>query len=61
MIKIIKPGQLVTVNNTKYRCEKAQTSLPWLICCQCDLKLKCEDLHFTCGKNSNFKRLWPIQ
>ncbi len=52
--KVIKPGQLVTVNNIVYRCKKAD----WNKACDtCDLKGMCTFIPFSCDWNSNFKRV----
>ena len=52
--KVIKPGQLVTVNNIVYRCKKAV----WNKACNtCDLKDICRIIPFSCDWNSNFKRV----
>lgn len=54
--KVIKPGQLVTVNNIVYRCKKAD----WIrSCMECDLQGICMPTLFTCDWNSNFKRVCP--
>lgn len=52
--KVIKPGQLVTVNNIVYRCKKADWKEP---CMECDLYGICMPIPFSCDWNSNFKRL----
>lgn len=59
MKKIIKPGQLITVNNIIYRCRKRPDFSFWEKCCSCDLIVECgtSDLKFSCGSCSNFKRV----
>lgn len=52
--KVIKPGQLVTVNNIVYRCKKADWNES---CMECDLEGMCGPVPFSCDWNSNFKRL----
>lgn len=52
--KVIKPGQLVTVNNIVYRCKKADCDES---CLTCDLEGMCMPIPFTCDWNSNFKRI----
>lgn len=52
--KVIKPGQLVTVNNIVYRCKKADCDES---CMKCDLQGICMPIPFSCDWNSNFKRL----
>lgn len=52
--KVIKPGQLVTVNNIVYRCKKADCDES---CMECDLQGICMSIPFTCDWNSNFKRI----
>lgn len=59
MRKIIKPGQLITVNRIVYRCRKRPTLSYWERCCECALGVECAEsrLRFSCGAYCNFKRL----
>lgn len=52
--KVIKIGQLVTVDNIVYRCKKAN---PYSTCATCDLEGVCGPVPFSCDWNSNFKRI----
>lgn len=60
-MKIIKPGQLVTVDNVVYRCRKTNYKDPYKTCVTCDLKEKCLcipfSLSFGCDWYTNFKRI----
>ena len=56
--KVIKPGQLVTVNNIVYRCKKVDWNKS---CMKCDLQGICMLVPFTCDWDSNFKRVCPKQ
>lgn len=56
--KVIKPGELVTVDNVVYRCEHTNTRFVNEICNRCDLVTKnCMELPFSCSQYSNFKRV----
>lgn len=55
--KVIKPGQLVTVNNIVYRCRKLKLNECVRDCETCDLLLECDQLPFGCEPNSYFKRV----
>lgn len=59
MFKIIKPGQLVTVNNVVYRCKKINCKNIDDACNTCDLYGICMYLPFDCDMYTNFKRVYP--
>lgn len=57
MLKIIKAGQLVTFNNTVYRCSKLKGDERFHDCETCDLFPECNQLPFLCDLFTNFKRV----